>query len=108
MPVGEVQSAARAAGLAWRTIERAKTRLGVRAALLGYGAAGRWQWSLAETASSPDHASETATPREVAVSGEKTEKLAQTPRARHSTADLAVVGPATGQTGDVPRERARF
>ena len=68
--VRDLQAAARAAGLVWRTIERAKTRLGVRAALLGYGSAGRWQWRLPETDSGPDHASETVTLCAVSVSEE--------------------------------------
>jgi AAA domain len=91
VPVGELQAAARGAGLAWRTIQRAKTRLGVRAALRGYGSAGRWQWHLPETANATDHQSETATPHDVAVSDETAAKLADLSRDRHS-ADLAVSG----------------
>src|SRR5204863_232564 len=69
-PVREIQAAARGAGLVWRTIERAKTRLRVRAALLGYGSAGRWQWRLPETDSAHDRTPETDTPRPVSVSDE--------------------------------------
>lgn len=57
----EIQAAARGAGLVWRTVERAKTRLRVRAALLGYESAGRWQWRLPETDSANDQTPETDT-----------------------------------------------
>ncbi len=45
----EVKSAARGAGLAWRTVERAKAALGVRARRQGEGGArgkGAWSWAL--------------------------------------------------------------
>lgn len=50
-PVGvkDIQAAARGAGLSWRAIETAKSRLGIRAERAGFGPGGRWRWSL------PDH-----------------------------------------------------
>lgn len=44
--VGELQRDARADGLAWRTVRRAKDAIGARAARAGFGKAGRWTWSL--------------------------------------------------------------
>lgn len=43
-PVRELQAAARNAGIAWRTVERAKASLGVEARRDGFG--GPWRWSL--------------------------------------------------------------
>jgi RecA-family ATPase len=42
----EVKVQARNAGFSWRTVERAKERIGVRAKRRGFGAAGVWQWKL--------------------------------------------------------------
>jgi hypothetical protein len=106
--VRDIQAAARGAGLVWRTIERAKARLGVQAFLLGYGAAGRWQWRLPEADRAHHQTPETDTLYPLSVSEEDAEKLAQTVRDRHSTSDLSVSGPAIAETGDVPRERVRF
>jgi hypothetical protein len=44
----EIHDAARDAGLAWRTLERAKHRLGVQTDRVGYGATGQWYWRLRE------------------------------------------------------------
>lgn len=70
----EIHSAALEAGLAWRTIERAKRRLGIEAELVGYGTDGRWYWRLPHTATAD---AETATRREMAVSAKDSEKCAQ-------------------------------
>jgi hypothetical protein len=43
---GEVKTAARAAGIAERTLDRAKTAMAVRAVKEGFGADGRWLWAL--------------------------------------------------------------
>jgi hypothetical protein len=43
---GEVKAAARAAGIADRTLDRAKTAIRVRAVKEGFGTRGRWLWSL--------------------------------------------------------------
>jgi putative DNA primase/helicase len=40
----EIFSDAKQAGIAWRTVERAKARLGVKATKASYG--GRWRWAL--------------------------------------------------------------
>lgn len=46
-PVKEVKTAALDAGIAWRTIERAKARLDVETSRVGgAGAAGHWEWWL--------------------------------------------------------------
>lgn len=47
MPVEWIRNAANEEGFGWRTIERAKAELDVRADRLGgIGASGRWEWSL--------------------------------------------------------------
>ncbi|MGH8586208.1 MAG: AAA family ATPase [Gammaproteobacteria bacterium] len=43
----QIRSDAKQAGIAWRTVERAKTRLGVKVSKAGYQ--GKWRWAL------PDH-----------------------------------------------------
>ena len=107
-PVREIQAAARGAGLIWRTVERTKARLGVRAALLGYGSAGRWLWRLPETDSRDDRTRETDTPCPVSVSEDDTNKSGPDNQRPTRSPDLSVSGQAPGETGDVPRERARF
>jgi putative DNA primase/helicase len=106
--VRDIQAAARAAGLVWRTIERAKTRLRVRAALLGYGSAGRWQWRLQESDRANDQTPETDTLCPVSVSEEETNKNGLDNQRPTLPPDLSVSGRATVETGDVPRERVRF
>ena len=49
-PVAEIRDAANANCHAWRTIERAKTKLGVRAVREGFGKAGQWMWEMPGTA----------------------------------------------------------
>lgn len=44
----DLRSRARADGIAWRTVERAKAALDVKARRHGYGADGRWAWQLPE------------------------------------------------------------
>lgn len=44
--VGELQTEARKAGMAWVTVKRAKSELGVVALRHGYGQEGGWVWSL--------------------------------------------------------------
>jgi hypothetical protein len=41
-----VRAAAKAAGLAWRTVERAKAKIGAKAKREGFGRDGKWQWHL--------------------------------------------------------------
>jgi putative DNA primase/helicase len=112
--VRDIQAAARAAGLVWRTIERAKTRLGVKAALLGYGPAGRWQWRLPETDSGPDHTSETDTFCAVSVSETATNKIGlfdqrpTLPLELSVSGDLSVSEQESTETGGGRRERVRF
>ena len=60
-PTKDLQAAARAAGIGWRTVEDAKADLGVKASKLGFG--GGWTWSLPEDRTSEDrtpHISEPA------------------------------------------------
>jgi putative DNA primase/helicase len=45
--VGEVREAAHC--LAWRSVERAKSKLGVRATREGFGKGGAWRWEPPET-----------------------------------------------------------
>lgn len=49
-PAGEVQSAARSAGVAVKTLRRARERVGVVTRREGFGARGGWLWSLPEIA----------------------------------------------------------
>jgi putative DNA primase/helicase len=46
VPVTTMYAEARAAGLAWRTIQRAASALRVMSSRIGYGSDGGWQWSL--------------------------------------------------------------
>lgn len=48
-PVKDIKAEANAAGFAWRTVERAKSRLGIKASKSGFGYQGGWTWCL------PDH-----------------------------------------------------
>jgi hypothetical protein len=45
-PSETIKSMAREAGFSWRTVERAKERIGARAKRVGFGAAGAWKWKL--------------------------------------------------------------
>jgi hypothetical protein len=45
LPVKDIEAAAEGAGLSWRTVRRAKDRLGVRPSKSGLGG---WSWSLAK------------------------------------------------------------
>lgn len=94
----EIQRAAREAGLAWRTIERAKRRLGIEAELVGFGTAGRWYWRLPETA--PVEI-ESATRREMAVSEKDGEKSAQITGPCSDTATPINVAVSGAETDDV-------
>ncbi len=67
-----LETSAREAGLAWRTVRRAKDRIGAEAELLGYGRQGKWYWRLpAETARDSQ---EMAATGEVAISEQTAEK----------------------------------
>lgn len=46
VPVRDLRAEARDAGLAWRTLERQKSELGVKAVRTGFGKAGGWVWTL--------------------------------------------------------------
>ena len=46
MPVTDAYRAGKANGIAERTLRRAKTRLGVRSTLVGFGKNGQWHWWL--------------------------------------------------------------
>ncbi len=46
VPSGKIEDEARKAGLAWRTVRRAKDQLGVRVRKTGVD--GGWVWSLPE------------------------------------------------------------
>jgi hypothetical protein len=47
-PVQEIKREARAAGFSERTLERAKSRLGLRATKSGFGCEGQWSWARAD------------------------------------------------------------
>ena len=86
----------------------------MRAALLGYGSAGRWQWRLPETDSGPNHTSETVTMCAVSVSEAGTNKTGPydqrptLPLELSVSWDLSVPEPGSTEKGDVRRERVRF
>jgi hypothetical protein len=70
MRVPMVQTTARKAGLAWRTVERAKCRLDVEATRMGgVAGGGQWWWRLppAKAATASMNTANTATPPDVAV-----------------------------------------
>jgi putative DNA primase/helicase len=46
MPVREIRAEARDAGHAWRTLERIKSEVGIKAVRTGFGKAGGWVWKL--------------------------------------------------------------
>jgi len=46
MPVSEIKKIAEHDGLAWRTIERAKKRIGATATREGFANGGRWMWAM--------------------------------------------------------------
>jgi AAA domain/RepB DNA-primase N-terminal domain len=71
VPVTILQQEAKAAGMAWRTVERAKAQLGVDAVRLGgLGAAGQWCWFLKpKSATVLALVPKSATVQEVAVLG---------------------------------------
>lgn len=46
LPASDVQEQAKACGLAWRTVQRARERMGVRTSRTGFGKEGAWHWSL--------------------------------------------------------------
>ncbi len=56
VPVERIKRLADAAGISWRTMERAKTRLGV--VLRRDAPTGPWAWSLPQTATPPPHRQE--------------------------------------------------
>ena len=69
-PTREIKEAARAHGLAWRTIERAKRHLGIQAAKLGMKEG--WAWEMPASKTNPKTATrtaKTATRSEMAVFG---------------------------------------
>jgi hypothetical protein len=43
--------------VAWRTVERAKSKLGIRATRKGFGEDGVWRWEMPETFHRPPHCS---------------------------------------------------
>jgi hypothetical protein len=88
VPVKTLKQQAQDAGLVWRTIERAKTRLHVEAELIGFGSSGRWYWQLPQPDVARADSPETAIHGEVSVS-EKTLGNAQRPTL---TPPLAVSG----------------
>jgi hypothetical protein len=45
----QIKRAAEQAGFAWRTVFRAKQRLGIDAVKLGFGPSGKWTWMLPDT-----------------------------------------------------------
>lgn len=54
VPTTDLKSAARDAGIGWRTIEDAKAALGINAIRRGFGPGGGWQWELPIDRSSID------------------------------------------------------
>jgi hypothetical protein len=52
--VKELREETNKAGLSWRTVERAKGKLGVQARHTGFGQEVEWQWHLPYTLSTPN------------------------------------------------------
>jgi hypothetical protein len=105
--VRDLQVAAREAGLVWRTVERAKTRRGVRAELVGYGPAGHWYWRLPEVDVSDHQSPETATPYRVSVFERDPEEIGSNGQRPTPPQDVSV-SEHQSETGEIPRERRRF
>ena len=105
-----IQRAAREAGLAWRTLERAKHRLGVEATRIGYGTTGQWYWRLPKPATDTEPATKTAREEDVAVfePAPVNPPLFSPVTPKTATHDLVAVSEATTGTDEVPRERVRF
>ena len=55
VPAADVKAAADRDGIKSRTLDRAKSALGVMASREGFGTEGRWVWTLPHSAPSPDH-----------------------------------------------------
>jgi hypothetical protein len=84
-----VKAAAREAGLAWRTVERAKRRLDVEATRLGgVAGGGQWWWRLppAKTATASMNTANTATPPDVAVLASTSDISIEKPESTPKTA----------------------
>jgi len=54
MAVKEIQQQARAAGISWRTVGRAKALEGVRSSRAGFSAEAGWLWTLPDRTGEPD------------------------------------------------------
>lgn len=65
-PVLEIREAANANSIAWRTVERAKKDLGVKAVKSNFGGHGGWEWQLPQT---PPKAAKEFGPESVAAFG---------------------------------------
>jgi hypothetical protein len=50
-----VRNEADAAGVPWRTLNRAEARLGIRTYRVGYGKDGKWFWALPSAKAATDH-----------------------------------------------------
>jgi RecA-family ATPase len=105
--VRNLQVAAREAGLVWRTVERAKTRRGVRAELVGYGPAGHWYWRLPEIDTADHQSPETATQHQVSVSDRAPEKISANGQRPTPQQDVSA-SEYESETGEIPCERRRF
>jgi hypothetical protein len=68
VPVTDIQAAAEKAGLAWRTVERAKKDLGIRVSRSGFGPGSKSMWSHPDLASA-DHTPPYTATQEVADDG---------------------------------------
>lgn len=93
----EVFKAAKANGIAERTLKRAKQRLEVRVRHAGQpGQQGAWFWSLPKGAT---HSPKSATPQEVAPFGEDIEEKAESVPTSSKSATLQGVAPFDGNSG---------
>ncbi len=96
----EIKRQAKEEGLAWHTVNRAKTILEVISRKEGFGAEGGWVWRL------PD--AKEANTSELAPFGEIPEKTAKTPKEGQFTelAPLAEIGPLSDDPNDLLLEAA--
>lgn len=94
----DLQKAAKGAGIGWRTVERAKKRLGIVAKKRSFG--GGWEWSMPHDEG--DSATKTATPKTRRSSRSSTENDDETREDREDRqdTDVAVFGGVGDDGGD--------
>lgn len=106
-PSTEVFAAARANGIASRTLKRAKARLGARSRHEGQpGEGGRWFWWLPEPSKGANPAPKSAIAQEVAPFEQVIETKAEDSRTSPKSATSRTVAPFGSESGPLREEEA--